>query len=96
MKTRNKRQNNHPKELLKNCKLVNSREKFSDQPFLPGIPRRPPGTDSWGACAKLESMERADVGIPRWRLLWGCGACNDEETSNHNFATMEGVRGSKE
>lgn len=43
--------------------------------LTPGIPRRPPGTDSWGACAKLESMERADVGIPRWRLLWGCGAC---------------------
>lgn len=41
-------------------------------------------------------MERADVGIPRWRLLWGCGACNEEETSSHNFATMEGVRGRKE
>lgn len=46
------------------------------QPFLPGIPRRPPGTESWGACAKLESMERAEVGSPRCRLLWGCGACN--------------------
>ena len=44
--------------------------------LTPGIPRRPPGTDNWGACAKFESMDRADVGIPRWRLLWGCGACN--------------------
>lgn len=50
--------------------------KFWNQSILPGIPRRPPGTDNWGACAKFESMDRADVGIPRWRLLWGCGACN--------------------
>lgn len=41
-------------------------------------------------------MERADVGIPRWRLLWGCGACNDEETGDRNFAMTEGVRGRKE
>lgn len=66
------------------------------QPFLPGIPRRPPGTESWGACAKLESMDRAEVGIPRCRLLWGCGACNGQRTGegwDDNVAATERVSG---
>lgn len=46
---------------------------------LPGMPRRPPATESWGACAKLDSMERAEVGMPRCKVLWGCGACGRRE-----------------
>lgn len=90
VKSRHRRINYSPKELHPN-QLVP--EELFPQPLSPGIPRRPPGTDSWGACAKLDSMERAEVGMPRWRLLWGCGACSGEQTVDHNIAATAGIRG---